>query len=73
MTLDTLDTKGLLSSGVVWGVLASALPQIINSVSDALASGSIPIPPQYAGWITLVGSVFAIFKRATATKKISGL
>jgi hypothetical protein len=67
------DTKSLLASKTLWGVLIAALPSLAKffgyDIAD-VAGFTAGANELVDGVITLVGSALAIYGRATATAKL---
>ena len=58
-----MDTKSVLKSKTVWGILIAILPTLLPLLG-------IPLPPAVADALIAAGSSLGIYGRVTATERI---
>jgi hypothetical protein len=58
-----MDTKSVLKSKTVWGIVVAVLPTVLTMLG-------IPLPPAVAEIIIAAGSSLGIYGRVTATERI---
>jgi hypothetical protein len=68
-----MNTKGLLSSATIWGLIGIAVPYLdtLHAYLMSLPDGSLP--PGVAIAIQGLGWILAFYGRTKATKRLSGL